>query len=562
MTFDRDHLGAPKIAHPTRLVKSGPRTGLPFMDTYGRPSSLGKQIENSYNLTKWGERMALLGLGIDASIRQRAERLAEAPPEARDEQAWKDEADALIVDAKNAAKAWAAAEQGTHGHEITEDDDDDRDWIERAQAGEILGVPVEAQRAMIEAWRAMLADTGLEVLGVEVPVVHDDWRQAGTLDRIVRLTRDLTFGTVTLPAGLVVVLDLKTGKLRTTARGDRIYYWQSYAVQIACYARANAIYEADTHTRRPIPWPVNPDVALIAHLPVADAIEGKARCELILVDVAAGAEAAELCVRAKQWDSGAEAAKSVFARGPVFEVEATVAPVVSTSLISPASPDTSRGEAASAPMSGGLIAAALASTASAPCPTEGAAPVDSPTGDEVEDIADAEGIPTWAAVPDDPFEGITTADIAPTNVHPITPTIDPEGGLADQGEQHRFATRFGKLSAAAADWIKQLAAEAHEARVSFSVSVLPSRRRLALGNALVALAEQRNDDNTILDPLLRLVGVDPDPSLSMGAHLGALTIDQATRLAVLAEALGTEALNLAFTTDGEIQLIGPALVAV
>lgn len=709
--FERDHLGCVRIPHPTRLVKTGPRAGLPFIDTYGRPSSFGKQIENSFNLTKWGERMEALGLGLSlvevldgGGVALRDERdlppllrrlylLGSAPLDERESDAWKQEADSLVADAKNAAKAWAAAEQGTHGHEITEDDDDDRDWLERAEAGEVLGVPIEAQRAMIAAWRKMIAGERLEVLGIEVPVVHDAWRQAGTLDRwTAGPTGEFVVAGVDLnecdcPACSSApgrpwhgVLDLKTGKMR--ANRNRIEYWQSYAIQVAVYATANAIW--DGSARREIPWPICQRWALIAHLPVAAAVEGEARCELVLVDIAAGAQAAELCLAAKAWEKD----PSTFARGPVYTAEAAISPSVVAAeedeanelleamsegrpprLLTPvasASPS-SRGEAAPAPR--GLIAAALASTSAVSCPPEGAAPtVREPAAPPVNsEASDSVGGPFDSAIapPAPAFDtahsykvvGLTFVHGYPANVHrlaallehpsrservdvtlarnpdnehdanavevhvpaldimlghldrataaKVAPQLDAgkafaawvdavlvepsnpdnpgvritlkaltaqevaelvEGPNATDLEQRSFAARFQRLGDAARSWIKTLAEQGNAAGHSFSVSVRPSVRRLAIGWALVVLAEEQNDDDDVLRLLLAVVlGDEQQASVPLGAVLGALTIDQAQSLANLADAMtGTErTLRLGWTDDGQtMQLIGPALAAV
>ena len=51
-----------------------------------------------------------------------------------------------------------------------------------------------------------------------------------------------------------------------------------------------------TDTRHPFPWPVDQDWAIIAHLPVVEALEGTATCRLVLCDIAEGREAIEQMV--------------------------------------------------------------------------------------------------------------------------------------------------------------------------------------------------------------------------------------------------------------------------
>ena len=316
--------GAPYVAHPTatskrqgnkaELIAEASRLGTeipakatvaqlhellgprPSMVMYGRPSSLGKQIENMTNIQKWSERAVALGVWLDfvaaAEAAARPELLIGLEELGADH--WNlDDADArevldkIAVKAKNLAQAGLAADRGTHVHERTEDHDTERDWIEAANRGEDLGLPVEVQAALIAAWTAMLEKYDLEVLAVEASCVDDIWRQAGTLDRIARLRRDLVFilptgEKVTIPAFTVLILDIKTGKLRLDRSGF-VSYWHGYSVQLASYAQSLP-YDPDTDTRGEWEWPIAQDYAIIAHLDVLAALEGEAVCRLVLVD--------------------------------------------------------------------------------------------------------------------------------------------------------------------------------------------------------------------------------------------------------------------------------------
>lgn len=97
-------------------------------------------------------------------------------------------------------------------------------------------------------WVDLLDRNGLEVLATELPVINDELRLAGTLDRIVRLTRDLHFGSVVVPAGTVIVLDIKTSKLHAD-RDGLPSYWDSYPIQIAAYAQS-VPYDPDADRRQ------------------------------------------------------------------------------------------------------------------------------------------------------------------------------------------------------------------------------------------------------------------------------------------------------------------------
>lgn len=283
------------------LVKAGDRAGQPKRIAYGSPSSFGKLIENTYNLQKWGERMTVTGIGVDPEIAADCARIASLE---LDTDEWRTEADSVVVAAKRAAKASIAADRGTHAHELAEIVDDGRSIVDRIEAGEELGLAAEVQHALTDAWERMLVDNALEVLSAEASCVHDGWRLAGTLDRVVRLGRELRFTAVggeilALPAGIVVVLDIKSGKLQRERNGHP-KYWHGYAVQIAAYA-GSVPYDTETEARGEWPWAIDQRRALIAHLDVLGAMAGDANCSLVAVDLDRGRHAAELCVAAKQW---------------------------------------------------------------------------------------------------------------------------------------------------------------------------------------------------------------------------------------------------------------------
>lgn len=331
--LDIDPGKLPTIAQLQELLGPCPKRVM-----YGRPSSLGKQIENETNLQKWKERAEGLGIFLEPSL---LDVLVDLPPEKLnlDDPDTRDLLDEIAVKAKNRAQAGLAAERGTHIHERTEDQDTERDWIEAANRGEDLGLPLEVQAALVAAWAKMLDHFDIEILAVEASCVDDVWRQAGTLDRICRLRNDTRFVTtageyVTLPAGWVGILDIKTGKLRLGDDGF-VDHWHGYAVQLASYAQS-VPYDPDTDTRStwaeklpPLvvacdnceqtdehtchldgeeygptvqPLAIDQRWAIIAHLDILAALDGEAKCRLVLVDLEAGRHAGALCVAARQWE--------------------------------------------------------------------------------------------------------------------------------------------------------------------------------------------------------------------------------------------------------------------
>jgi hypothetical protein len=328
--FERHpHNGAPYVTHPTdtargqgnkpELIEQCNAAGIvlpqkitvdilkdllrrPKRVQYGRPSGLGKQVENTINLQKWSERMEALGLATDPDLYEEAKQLLDLD---RDGDEFKQLADSIAVKAKRVAQAQLAADRGTHHHGLTEDYDNDRDPVARMEAGELLGVPRHVQHALLQAWALMLDTYDIEILATEATCVDDVWCQAGTLDRVGHLRRDLRFvlpdgEIVTLPAGLVPILDIKTGQLRLDDSG-RLVYWQSYAVQLASYAQSRP-YNTQTGERGEWGFDIDQKWAIIAHLDILSALEGNAVCRLILVDLEAGRHAGNLCVAARVWE--------------------------------------------------------------------------------------------------------------------------------------------------------------------------------------------------------------------------------------------------------------------
>lgn len=267
------------------------KKGTPRSRLYGRPSGFHRWIDNAWNLEKWSERMVLVGTCLLV-----ADGVINGPidPEA------KSDTDALVARAKHIAGATLAAERGTSFHEATHALHD----VEHAEADVIerlpeLGFPPPVIEAVLEVYRHALERWGLEVLASEVRCVDDSWCLAGTIDRIARLARDLAFGDITIPAGTVVVLDLKTGQQRV--HGGRPEYWDGYSVQVASYAQSmRYVIDGDDEHREPWPWRIDADHALILHLDIAGALDTDvATATLWHVDLQVGRLLGELAAAAR-----------------------------------------------------------------------------------------------------------------------------------------------------------------------------------------------------------------------------------------------------------------------
>lgn len=605
--------GAPYVAHPTETTKRtgkkdellaeaqaagidvpakatvatlhellGPR---PKRVQYGRPSSLGKQIENMTNIQKWSERATALGVFLDPDLFAElaeldADKLTLDDPDARTL------LDRIAVAAKNRAQAHLAAERGTHTHALTEDVDDERDWLTRAEAGEHLGLPTGVQRGLVDAWQAMLATHGVEILAAEASVVDDVWRQAGTLDRICRLGADVTFRTphgelVVLPAGWVGILDIKTGRLRLDQAGN-LAYWQGYAVQLASYAQA-VPYDVDTDRRGEWPWPIDQRWAIIAHLDVLAALDGTARCRLFLVDLEAGREAGERCVWARGWEK----------RTDVFSV---VDDALMVEVMIAAHDD---------PAARGVEQPAESGAGTTDDPTPSAAP-DSATTDATDPAAFAmlaeaiinwplevrkrlfevwpAGIPTPGAVrrgeamwTDDHLDGITAAcnvAEAPFNVvtNPPAPVPEPRRALApapapvDDGGRADEALVEGFLASITGDTVRLAMnawmVEAKAAGASWHPRIVGTVRSLEIARAAhrlaVIFAGDDDCDTYVRAVLARVMDTDAAefPTTAVGVALAALTIDEARTVQRACEALATDGLTLQFSDDGHPLIVG------
>lgn len=252
--FTRDRWGRPMIT-PAGGGKPVP---------YGRPSSFGKKLEDTYGLEMWQRRMVTVGLARTPSLVARAATIPGDP------KAWtkaqKDELNAIADEAQVSAKANQAADIGTSLHKMKE----------LVDLGHDVSHLPEPYASDIAAYRAGMAAHGFIVKPeyVECRMVCDELKLAGTCDNI-------------LERGGHAIADLKTGaSIEAAALG--------YAVQCAIYAHSDLI-NVVTGERTPIPN-LSKNVAFIMHLPA-----GEATFTLYEVDIAAGWEAALVCAQIDGW---------------------------------------------------------------------------------------------------------------------------------------------------------------------------------------------------------------------------------------------------------------------
>ena len=238
---ERDRFGRPKIQPPG----GGKPTA------YTRCTTFIKCVEDTTTLEKWGRRMVLVGAASDPSLIERAAGTSD-----------RGELDALAETALVAAKAHEKRDKGTHLHLLSEMVDrgqplpDDTSTHDRAD--------------MLAYWRATHP---LHVTHIETLTVLDDWKVAGTPDRLIEY------------GGRTYIADLKTGRVDFGAL--------KMAMQLAIYSRS-VLYDHQTQTRTPLP-DVDQDRAVIIHLPA-----GSGSCSLLWLDIAAGWEAVKVARQVRQ----------------------------------------------------------------------------------------------------------------------------------------------------------------------------------------------------------------------------------------------------------------------
>lgn len=240
----RDRFGRPLVL---------PRDGGPKRVAYQRVTTFADVLENQRGLMTWMKRQTMYGAG------QRPDLVLAASAAKADDKKLLDE---LAEKAMEAAQSSKGATIGTALHSLTE----------RVDSGEPLGQVPDSAIDDIAAYQ--MATRGMEHLGIEQFLVHDDWRIAGTTDRVVRYQ------------GGTYIADVKTGS---------IDYPGKFALQLAAYAHCQP-YDIATDTRTDRDPNMDLTRALIIHLPA-----GKGTCRLLWIDIEKGWKACRLAREVWEW---------------------------------------------------------------------------------------------------------------------------------------------------------------------------------------------------------------------------------------------------------------------
>jgi hypothetical protein len=230
---------------------------------YTRLSTLAKTLDDMNGLMAWGERKTAEGIMRRPDLLTRiAGILANGSPD--DDWKLKKELNAVCREAKEAAGAKTGASSGTGFHALTE-------AVDRGRVPEF--VPA-ADVPRLEAYQRAMH--GYRALEVELFVVNDRLRAAGTLDRLLLC-----------PDSRVRVGDVKTGK------SEALYPFAT-CVQIAGYANAQR-YDPETGERSPLHAALDLTTGLLIHMPPSGG------CEVIPLDLELGWEAAQCATTVRQF---------------------------------------------------------------------------------------------------------------------------------------------------------------------------------------------------------------------------------------------------------------------
>lgn len=332
----RDRYGRYLIPHPDTGKEKA----------WTRATTFAKSISDTYALSQWGLRMALLGATQRPDIVRRAH-----GKHVREDKKLLDE---LTAELKDAAGAKVAANDGTAMHSFTEMAD--RAWHSTGGPRSIMNQVPPDCRAMVETYIRLLEETGLEPVPhlIEFTTVVKQYGVAGTSDNCYRATKPIILkigrAEVRFSPGDYVIGDKKTGR-------DLDYGWQEHAIQLGTYAQGlNTSGVWDRHEEKWIPDPLNgakvrADAGVIIHLPVDP--ESEKTPTVYGLDLESGWNAAVLCERVRTWRNVRNLAAPVMVSEPAgtFEPQRTQAPVTSRTTVRPASLEdrarevTSKGEA-------------------------------------------------------------------------------------------------------------------------------------------------------------------------------------------------------------------------
>jgi hypothetical protein len=500
--FPRDRYGRPMI------VPADGGKPLP----YGRPSSFGKKLEDTYGLEQWQRRMVTVGLARTPSLVARAATIPGDP------KAWtkahKADLNAIADEALIAAKANQAADIGTSLHRMTE----------LADLGEDIGHLPEPFAADVAAYRAGMVAHGFTIdsAHVECRMVCDELRLAGTTDRIPYVP--------TIDKHRI--LDLKTGEsIELAALG--------YAVQLAVYAHS-VLYDVATGERTPIDLDLS--TALIVHLPA-----GKASFTLYEVDVAAGWEAALVCAEIDRWRKRKNLLVAVPEVKPAAVETVNAADDVRDNLLRRCRKVAEMSPAGAEWLKAELVARGLN--------VKLATVTEFPLVLEVLEQAE-----TYVSAPFDPLPVPPVASVVSDRIPVPTLDVTPDEGPLADADDPTFAemrAAYAALDDAGRSWVSQIVTESIQAGRSLHMVDARSLRRVRTMLGLALLAGDGTEDDGAVRALVHLAtGVDAVlfPSVPLGAAVSIMSADEAEVFVATVRLFLDGMLAASVDDDGHVRL--------
>lgn len=514
---------APDIEEVERALIVKGRYKLPDPETgkaktWTRVTNHVRAVEDSFGLDRWMQRMVATGLVA------RPDLYALAASQLDDRAALDDTCGA----AREAAKSSAGANHGTALHRFTELVD--------------LGEPVPAGPwdDDLDAYRCALNDAGVMPLvdWLERIVVVPEIGVAGRFDKLVRLEG----------FDAPMVADVKTGQIKGDDPAKAAGEW---AVQLACYSRATHAWVPERGEYEPMP-PVDTERGLVIWLPA-----GTGTCHLLLVDLTAGWEGAQLAASVRGFQRRTSGLATMLGTADLCAVDA--APLVDDPHPEhaetppddpPAAPERiawvlGRVEAVkahsddAAALLGRLWAEQLADVPTPKAVREGATWGDLQASRIIAALAFVEAEHAIPFGPSDPTP--TDAPTAPSVEAPALPVPGDDGAPVDEVAVRRTVADVPEaIQAVVSAW----AGDAKRAGRPFTPRPL-LERHVAVLNAAIAAATHLHDveldppDLLVVGALDEVLGAPLAAHHSTGACLGALTIGQANALAELAASVAT-----------------------
>ena len=441
---------------------------------YTRASSLGKALEDTSNLADWKARMVALGLAKRPDL---LSLVAHADPD--DRKTLND----TCEQAKEAAGASTAANTGTAIHAM----------LENLDRGLVATATNDDERKALVAWAAMKDYYSMSMRGIEEFVVNDKLQAAGTFDRIVEMD------------GKRYVADLKTGATIT-------YSSIAWSVQLAVYAYGVAYSPDGTRSH----LGVDLKVGLVMHLPV-----GADEVTVYEVDLVEGARLAELAVavresrtkhRQPKWRKLASEPQAVAMIADAFP---GAVDVTKQQLIDRVEAIKAAGHTAT-----------LATHWPDDIPKKNASWTDDHLPFVRMAIVKTEREHRMPFMP----EPVPEPKPAPEVVGLAANWLLPENDDADPGVVKALKDKLAHLEPEHKARADQWAKEANRSGNSISISRTPTRRKAEIVRAVLAWCAF--DDAVMREALITVIGDDRvQPGFPVGAILGSLTLDEATRLA-------------------------------